>query len=111
MLSGNRGLLEKSSIQQARPLPMRVCSFIGTLPAAPLAHRTTLVSSDVIVMTDASGRYSAGVPGGFYDVFVSAMAFTPTAAKVRVKKEQRITYNSTLRSDPLVTRDLAHRNE
>jgi hypothetical protein len=69
------------------------------------------IQHDVIVMTDASGRHSAGVPGGFYDVFVSAMAFTPTAAKVRVKKEQRITYNSTLRSDPLVSRELAHRNE
>ncbi|MGA3055506.1 MAG: carboxypeptidase-like regulatory domain-containing protein [Candidatus Korobacteraceae bacterium] len=66
------------------------------------------IQHDVIVTTDATGRYSAGVPAGFYDVFVSAMAFTPTAAKVRVKKEQRITYNSTLRPDPLVSRELAH---
>ncbi len=66
------------------------------------------IQHDVIVTTDATGRYSADVPAGFYDVFVSAMAFTPTAAKVRVKKEQRITYNSTLRTDPLVSRELAH---
>jgi len=68
----------------------------------------TGIQHDVIVTTDTTGRYSAVVPAGFYDVFVSAMAFTPTAAKVRVKKEQRITYNSTLRPDPLVSRELAH---
>ena len=44
------------------------------------------IPHDVIVMTDHNGRYLAEVPAGFYDVFVSAMAFTPTAAKVRVKK-------------------------
>ena len=66
------------------------------------------IQHDVIVTTDAAGRYSAGVPAGFYDVFVSAMAFTPTAAKVRVKKEQLLTYNSTLKPDPLVSRELAH---
>jgi hypothetical protein len=65
------------------------------------------IQHDVIVTTDSNGRYLAEVPAGFYDVFVSAMAFTPTAAKVRVKKD-RITYNSTLRPDPLVSRELAH---
>lgn len=63
---------------------------------------------DVIVMTDSKGEYSAEVPAGFYDVFVSKMAFTPTASKVRVKKDRRITYNSTLKPDPLVSRELAH---
>ena len=65
------------------------------------------IQHDVVVTTDTNGRYLAEVPAGFYDVFVSAMAFTPTAAKVRVKKD-RITYNSTLRPDPLVSRELAH---
>ena len=36
---------------------------------------------DITVVTDARGNYSTSVPSGFYDVFVSAMAFTPTAAK------------------------------
>jgi hypothetical protein len=44
------------------------------------------IQHDVIVTTDSNRRYLAEVPAGFYDVFVSAMAFTPTAAKVRVKK-------------------------
>jgi carboxypeptidase family protein len=66
------------------------------------------IMQDLIVVTDAKGRYSAGVPAGFYDVFVSAMAFTPTAAKVRVKQGQRAMHNSMLRADPLVSRELAH---
>jgi len=72
---------------------------------AAIANARVLVHWD---SAGSTGRYSAVVPAGFYDVFVSAMAFTPTAAKVRVKKEQRITYNSTLRPDPLVSRELAH---
>ena len=66
------------------------------------------IQHDVIVTTDTTGRYSAVVPAGFYDVFVSAMAFTPNAAKVRVKKDHRIIYNTTLKPDPLVSRELAH---
>jgi Carboxypeptidase regulatory-like domain len=66
------------------------------------------IQQDVIVTTGADGRYSAGVPAGFYDVFVSAMAFTPTAAKVRVKQGQHTAHNSMLRADPLVSRELAH---
>ena len=65
------------------------------------------IPHDVTVTTDSNGRYVAEVPAGFCDVFVSAMAFTPAAAKVRVKKDHRITYNSTLRPDPLVLSELA----
>lgn len=61
---------------------------------------------DMIVVTDPSGNYSVGVPAGFYDVFVSAMAFTPTATKVRVKKGQRTTFNAKLQADPLVSKEL-----
>jgi len=66
------------------------------------------IQTDLIVTTDKAGRYSIAVPPGFYDVFVSAMAFTPAAAKVRVKKGQQATNNAKLRADPLVMRELAH---
>ena len=66
------------------------------------------IQHDVIVTTDTTGRYSAVVPAGFYDVFVSAMAFTPTVAKVRVKQGQRATFSTKLRADPLVTKELGH---
>jgi hypothetical protein len=61
---------------------------------------------DVIVVTDASGRYSANVPPGFYDVFVSRMAFTPVATKVRVKQGQPTTFSTKLKVDPLVSKEL-----
>ena len=63
---------------------------------------------DVIVVADTNGEYSATVPSGFYDVFVSATAFTPTAAKVVVKRGQRSRYSVKLKADPLVTKELGH---
>ncbi len=50
------------------------------------------IDSDVSVMTDTNGGYSATVPASFYDVFVSAAAFSP-AAKVRVKKDKPGTFS------------------
>jgi hypothetical protein len=64
------------------------------------------IKQDVIVVTDVRGRYSANVPAGFYDVFVSAMAFTPTAAKVRVKQGQPTTFSTKLKVDPLVSKEV-----
>ena len=64
------------------------------------------IRQDVAVVTDASGHYSADVPPGFYDVFVSAMAFTPTAAKVRVKEGHATTLSRKLKVDPLVSKEL-----
>jgi hypothetical protein len=61
---------------------------------------------DVIVVTDASGHYSASVPAGFYDVFVSASAFTPIAAKVIVKQAQKAMLNAKLYVDPLVSKEI-----
>jgi len=64
------------------------------------------IKDDVTVTTDANGNYSLNVPAGFYDVFVSAMAFTPTAAKVRLKQGKRTQFSAKLRADPLVTKEL-----
>jgi hypothetical protein len=66
------------------------------------------IKQDVIVVTDISGHYSANVPAGFYDAFVSAMAFTPTATKVRVKQGQATTFSTKLKVDPLVSKELGH---
>ncbi|HXM23977.1 MAG TPA: carboxypeptidase-like regulatory domain-containing protein [Terriglobales bacterium] len=64
------------------------------------------VKQDLIVVTDAGGRYSANVPAGFYDVFVSAPAFTPIAAKVIVKQGQKTMLNAKLYLDPLVSKEI-----
>jgi len=61
---------------------------------------------DVIVFSDANGRYEARVPPGFYDVFISATAFTPIAGKARVKEGRAATFGASLRADPLVTKEL-----
>jgi len=60
------------------------------------------------VVTDASGRYSRNVPPGFYDVFVSAMAFTPTATKLRVKDGQSSNFDAKLKVHPLASKELGH---
>lgn len=64
------------------------------------------LQSDLVVFTDNNGNYSAKVPPGFYDLFVSSMAFTPVAAKVRVRQDANGTFNGKLRADPLVTKEL-----
>jgi hypothetical protein len=61
---------------------------------------------DVSVLTDDSGVYSAPVPTGFYDVFVSFPAFTPVAAKVIVKEGRRVVLNVKLYLDPLVSKEI-----
>ena len=64
------------------------------------------IKQDVIVATDASGHYLANVPAGFYDVFISAPAFTPIAAKVIVKEGQKAVVNAKLHVDPLVSKEI-----
>jgi len=64
------------------------------------------IKEDISVITDGSGHYSATVPPGFYDVFVSAAAFTPTATKVRVKVERPATFSPSLSADPIVGNEL-----
>jgi hypothetical protein len=63
-------------------------------------------TQDISVLTDDSGKYSASVPSGFYDVFVTATGFTPTAAKVRVKRDNALHFSTKLRADPLVGKEL-----
>jgi hypothetical protein len=64
------------------------------------------IKEDIVVVTDTDGHYSVDVPAGFYDVFVSAMAFTPTATKVRVKENHTTTFAAKLKPDALVTKEL-----
>jgi hypothetical protein len=64
------------------------------------------IESDITVATNADGEYTASVPPGFYDVFVSSTAFSPAAAKIRVKRDKPGTYSPRLKVDPLVSREL-----
>lgn len=64
------------------------------------------IKQDVTAITDSNGKYSVSVPAGFYDVFVSGTAFTPTAAKVRVKPGKIARSNAKLKADKLVGEEL-----
>jgi hypothetical protein len=68
--------------------------------------RNVGLSSDLVLHTDNSGHFSMRIPPGFYDVFVSAMAFTPQCTKIDVIHETQ--YNPHLSLDPLVSKALAH---
>jgi len=67
------------------------------------------ITQDVLVLTDANGDYTVAVPPGFYDVFISATAFTPAASKVRVKERKSLTLDAKLPPDPLVGEKLGDR--
>lgn len=43
------------------------------------------MKADVTATTDKDGRFSIDLPPGFYDVFVTAMAFSPRAEKIRLR--------------------------
>ncbi len=58
---------------------------------------------DLILETDAKGEFTAELPPGFYDVFVTASAFSPECRKIRIKPGETATYKATLKVDPLVT--------
>jgi hypothetical protein len=63
---------------------------------------------DVTAISDGSGHFSVRVPPGFYDLFVTAQAFTPVAAKVRVKINAPANFDVRLSADPKVSKELAH---
>jgi hypothetical protein len=63
-------------------------------------------TNDVSALSDNTGMYSAKIPVGFYDVFVSAPGFTPIAAKVFVKEDEKATLNAKLYVDPLISKEI-----
>ena len=64
------------------------------------------ISQDATTSTDNRGHFSIAVPPGFYDLFVTKTAFTPVAAKIRVKSDSPTVYKTMLRVDPQVTKEL-----
>jgi len=64
---------------------------------------------DLKTETDKDGKFQIQMPDGFYDVFVSANAFSPHTGKVRVKLGRRVIMNPRLLADPLVTKELGDR--
>lgn len=64
------------------------------------------IKQDIMLITNASGSFSTDLPSGFYDVFVSATAFSPDCRKIRLNAGQKVTLNAKLNVSPLVIREL-----
>jgi hypothetical protein len=64
------------------------------------------LSDDLRLQTDKLGAYSVDVPPGFYDVLVSARAFSPSCRKVRVRSDTVGTFSPKLKVDPVVSKEL-----
>lgn len=62
-------------------------------------------SADVVVTSDKNGQFTLIVDPGFYDLFVSASAFSPECTKVHVSETKPAIYMPRLRADPLVTKE------
>ena len=52
------------------------------------------VSNDVILQRDSQGKFQTDLPPGFYDVFVSAMAFSPKCQKIRIRPGDLVAFNT-----------------
>jgi hypothetical protein len=65
------------------------------------------ISHDLNLQSGKDGGYSIDLPPGFYDVFVSSMAFTPSCQKIRVWSGKSARFSPKLTVSPLVTKELA----
>jgi hypothetical protein len=62
--------------------------------------------NDLSLRSNKEGQFDAELPPCFYDVFISATAFSPECRKVRVKPGQTTRYHARLKTDPLVIKEL-----
>jgi len=67
------------------------------------------IKKDLVLTTDEKGGFAAELPPGFYDLFVSAMAFTPTCRKIRLIGIATAEPTFRLKADPKVSRELGDR--
>jgi hypothetical protein len=61
---------------------------------------------DKIATTDASGEFSLDLPPGFYDVFISAAAFSPQCEKVRLNGKGTKRLGVKLKVSPVTSQEL-----
>ena len=66
------------------------------------------IKEDVALTTGQTGEFETDLPPGFYDLFVSATAFSPVCRKIRLKDIAHPPVDFRLKADPLVTKELGH---
>jgi hypothetical protein len=67
------------------------------------------IKKDLVLTTDQKGNFVAELPPGFYDLFVSAMGFTPSCRKIRMNDTATSEARFELKADPLVGKELGSR--
>ncbi len=71
-------------------------------------HSNVGIKKDLVLTTDARGSVSTELPSGFYDLFISAMAFTPACQKIRLNGAATSEFRFRLGVDPKVIQELGH---
>ena len=69
------------------------------------------VKADLRVRTKDDGTFSVDIPPGFYDVFVTSLAFTPACRKARIKPGGDVEITFRMNLDPLCTAEMGNRIE
>jgi hypothetical protein len=63
------------------------------------------IKEDITVSADSDGKFSLELPPGFYDVFVTATAFTPYCEKIRLKDRSKA-FDVKLTVSPVASNEL-----
>jgi Carboxypeptidase regulatory-like domain len=66
------------------------------------------IKEDVPLTTGKMGEFETDLPPGFYDLFISATAFSPVCQKIRLKEGGHPPVDFKLKADPLVSKELGH---
>ncbi len=64
------------------------------------------IKQDITATTDSNGEFSLDLPPGFYDVFISATAFSPQCEKLRLKDSEVKRYQVKLNVSPVTSKEL-----
>ena len=64
------------------------------------------IRQDITATSDSKGQFSLELPPGFYDIFVTATAFSPHCDKIRLKGNQIKTYVIKLKVSPVTSKEL-----
>jgi hypothetical protein len=64
------------------------------------------IKGDMIAASDSRGQFSLELPSGFYDVFVSAAAFSPHCDKIRLQGKETKTYKIKLKVSEVTSKEL-----
>jgi hypothetical protein len=69
------------------------------------------IKQDLVIRTTSNGGFKIDLPPGFYDLFVTAMAFSPRCRKIRIQPQKGLGITLRMNVDPLYTAEMGDRIE